>query len=147
MQNQGKCKQSFKTNHNPNICVCQRAQRIRGRHWIREDINLGVRYCPRGTCFVLPLAEDLKGEGRSSGSGHTADSHPPFLHLSFYNLHFQQHRLSTYTQDSFCCRLVEHGGHMMWCPVIQMQNLPLDLSQSLSTFRTHLFPSCKRAHE
>lgn len=70
------------------------------------SVTMGLRHCPGGLCFILPLAEDREG-GRAMvthmalGLIHAL----PCLHLSFHQL--QQRRLGTHMQGPFSWRNVQ----------------------------------------
>lgn len=125
-----KIKESFATNNTPNICACQRAQR---KALDQQGYQPPRQALPRGTCFILPLAEDREG-GRAI-MGVRAEQ---LIHIRhFYTCHFTVYIYSN-TDAALSQGLVLLQTEGIWrsqevvCLVIQMQNLPFDSASHLA---------------
>lgn len=107
---------------------------------------MALKHCPRGTCFTDRLAEDREGGGaivrvRAAQLTHT-------FHL--YTL--VTVRIYSNADSALHAGLIllQAGGLQRSQDVVPSdpdENLAFDLSQSLITFRTQLFSSCKWAYE
>lgn len=148
LHNQGKCKQSFSANHTPNTCVKEHA----GRHRTSKDISPEARRpWLLGTALVAPASPDRLAEDREGGGAIVRVRAAQLTH-TFHLYTLVTVRIYSNADSALHAGLIllQAGGLQRSQDVVPSdpdENLAFDLSQSLITFRTQLFSSCKWAYE